>query len=429
MPAIDFSKAYLETLLRTERLPKPELAAYQAELLRRFLDHAEANAPFYRGRLPGGPIDVESAAWLSIPTIDRRTLAQEGANLRARQLPEGHGRQERTSSGGSTGAPVESALSGLESYGRVAITYRTFTSHALDPGLPMFQIRNKAYAAGWTDALVFRKWAYPWLPEAELGDRVFLDIELPPDEQLERLAERAPAYVNTLPSNLLRLVLEARRSGKRPRLPAILTVAEYLPPEVARAAEEAFSGRVIDILTSSEAGPIAIECASSKCLHVQSERVLVEILDAEGRPVAAGETGEVVVTPFYNYAMPLIRYRSGDYVVKGGECACGRSLPTIERFAGRKEHRFTFPDGTSKLPPIDRVAISEAIGHDAWQLAQVGPAAAELRYEPSPAVVAGRLLDHVVAGLGDGWRIGLVERPSVPKTGGGKRHHVVNATA
>jgi phenylacetate-CoA ligase len=433
LSATDFSKAYLETLLETERLPKADLTAYQADLIGKFLDHARTNVPYYRDRLPGGSVDVGSPDWHAIPTINRSTLASHGDELRAERLPEGHGAGDHTSSGGSTGAPVVNQLSRLESYGRVAITYRMFTGHGLDSGLPMVQIRNKAYAAGWTDALVFRKWAYPWLPEAELGDRVFLDIDLPPGEQLDRLSELAPAYVNTMPSNILRLVLEARRTGKRPHIPEIFAVAEYMPPEVTRAAEDLFGGRVVDILTSSEAGPIAIQCPDNRRLHIQSERVLAEILDADGRPVAPGETGEVTVTPFYNYAMPLVRYRSGDFVVAGGDCPCGRTNPTIERFAGRREHMFRFPDGATKLPPIDRVATSEAVGHEAWQLVQTGPGAAELRFEPrqdSGATADTALLRRLAHdALGDGWSVAAIETASVPRTSGGKRHFTLNATA
>jgi phenylacetate-CoA ligase len=429
--ADDFSRAYLDTLLRTERLPAAELAAYQSDLLRRFLDHAGDHAPFYRGRLPRGPIDVESESWLGIPTIDRATLGRHVTELAAERMPEGHGQQERTSTGGSTGTPVISSLSGLESYGRVAITYRMFAAHRLDLAMPMFQIRNKGYAANWTDALVFRKWGYPWLPEAELGDRIFVDFELPPAEQIARIETRAPAYLNTLPSNLLRLIVEARRSGRRPSVPAIFTVAEYLGPEVAAMAGETFGAKVVDILTSSEAGPIAIQCGESGLYHLQSERVLAEVLDTEGRPVAPGETGEVTVTPFYNYAMPLIRYRSGDFVVKGGPCPCGRSLPTIARFAGRREHMFRYPDGSARLPPIDRVRIYEALGHEAWQLAQTAPGVAVLRHEASARMPAIRnaLFHQLESALGAGWTIELEEAVIVPKTKGGKRHFCVNETA
>lgn len=382
MPPSDFRKAYTETLLTTERLPERELAAYQDDLVDRFLCHAAENVPYYENLSVPRPFDVASAAWQAVPRMDRATVAAHGERMRARAMPSGHGRSVATSSSGSTGNPLGTAVSDLESLGRVVVTYRMFENFGMDPALPLFMIRPKASGVGWTDDLVYRKWSWPWLPEEELGDRLFVDIETPPDDQLTRLGERAPAYVNTLPWNILGLGLAARRTGRAPSLPLIASVAEYLAPEVGKLAAEMFGSRVIDILTSSEAGPIAIQCPESHRLHIQSERVLVEILRDDGTPCEPGETGEIVVTPFYNYAMPLIRYRSGDYVVKGGACSCGRTLPTIDAIAGRKEHMFRYPDGSRRLPPIDRVSITEAFGHDRWQLVQNGEGTAELRHEP-----------------------------------------------
>ncbi len=43
-----------------------------------------------------------------------------------------------------------------------------------------------------------------------------------------------------------------------------------------------------------------------------------EILDEKGKHVKKGSAGEIVVTGFYNYAMPFIRYRTGDIAVYGG---------------------------------------------------------------------------------------------------------------
>ena len=45
----------------------------------------------------------------------------------------------------------------------------------------------------------------------------------------------------------------------------------------------------------------------------------VEILDQNGQHVQIGEIGEVVVTSLYNRAMPLIRYKTGDFAEFGGK--------------------------------------------------------------------------------------------------------------
>jgi phenylacetate-CoA ligase len=72
--------------------------------------------------------------------------------------------------------------------------------------------------------------------------------------------------------------------------------------------------------------------------HIQSEVCLVEVVDQNGRPCQPGEVGEVAITTLHNFVMPLIRYATGDLArnLQGldgrpGPCACGRTLPLIER--------------------------------------------------------------------------------------------------
>lgn len=247
---------------------------------------------------------------------------------------------------------------------------------------------------------------------------------------MARLAEEAPAYVNTLPSNILRLAVEARRNGVRSSLPIIISVAEFLPPEVKAIAGEVFSSRLINILSSAEGGVIAIECKHSGLLHIQSEQVLAEIIGDDGRPCETGGIGEVVITPLYNYATPLIRYRTGDYVERGPACACGRTLPTIARIVGRREHMFRFPDGRRALPSIDRVKVTELLGHEAWVLAQTGGAEAELRIAGDGC--QGReaeLMALAEAATDCAFSLAIRKVDSQPLTSGGKRHFTINEVA
>ena len=121
--------------------------------------------------------------------------------------------------------------------------------------------------------------------------------------------------------------------------------------------------------SAAEVGYIALQCPERPHYHVQSESVLVEVLDAQGRACEAGETGAVVVTVLHNFAMPLIRYEIGDYAELGERCVCGRGAPVIRRILGRAKDALTLPSGvkshawlgTDVIAAIDAVVQHQVV--------------------------------------------------------------------
>ena len=97
--------------------------------------------------------------------------------------------------------------------------------------------------------------------------------------------------------------------------------------------ETGWGARVIDHHGLTEVGPISFECWESPgALHVNEAEYICEILEpGSDRPVADGERGELIVTNLGRAASPLIRYRTGDLVVRrSGPCACGSSFMRLE---------------------------------------------------------------------------------------------------
>jgi len=88
-------------------------------------------------------------------------------------------------------------------------------------------------------------------------------------------------------------------------------------------------------------GPgVGFECQEQNGLHIWEDHFLVEILDPEGEPCAAGERGELVLTTLTKDAMPLLRYHTGDvtYILEDGDkCSCGRTSRKVHRFLGRAD--------------------------------------------------------------------------------------------
>jgi phenylacetate-CoA ligase len=63
----------------------------------------------------------------------------------------------------------------------------------------------------------------------------------------------------------------------------------------------------------NEAGPIAVADARAGGHVLLQHRLYVEILDDAGRSLPSGERGEVTLTGGFNFCLPLLRYRTGDY--------------------------------------------------------------------------------------------------------------------
>ena len=97
--------------------------------------------------------------------------------------------------------------------------------------------------------------------------------------------------------------------------------------------ERSWGARVIDHHGLTELGPVSFECWEAPgFLHLNEERFLCEVLDPQSlEPLPDGERGELVVTSLGRTASPVLRYRTGDMVVRRSEpCACGRTWARLE---------------------------------------------------------------------------------------------------
>ncbi|MBK1826782.1 phenylacetate--CoA ligase family protein [Haloferula rosea] len=87
-------------------------------------------------------------------------------------------------------------------------------------------------------------------------------------------------------------------------------------PEVRARIEAAWHARVYDHHGMTEIGPVSVSSESDPdLLLLRHESYFCEVIDPDtGQPVAAGETGELVLTTLGRHGSPLLRYRTGDLV-------------------------------------------------------------------------------------------------------------------
>ena len=104
-------------------------------------------------------------------------------------------------------------------------------------------------------------------------------------------------------------------------------------PSTRQRIEQAWGAHVIDQYGLTEVGPVSFECWEGPgSLHVNESEFICEVLD----PVALvavpdGQPGELVLTNLGRTASPVIRYRTGDIVVRSSApCRCGRTFARLE---------------------------------------------------------------------------------------------------
>lgn len=92
--------------------------------------------------------------------------------------------------------------------------------------------------------------------------------------------------------------------------------------------------RLYDHHGMTEIGPVSVECPLRRgVLHILEEQFLPEVIDSQTlMPTPAGEKGELVLTNLGRIGSPLLRYRTGDLVLRSaeGKCVCGRSDLALE---------------------------------------------------------------------------------------------------
>lgn len=88
----------------------------------------------------------------------------------------------------------------------------------------------------------------------------------------------------------------------------------------------------------------ALECKAHEGLHYWADLFIIEFIDPVTlKPVAPGETGEMVVTSLCKEASPLIRYRTRDLSrFLPGACSCGCAMPRHDHILGRSDDMVIF---------------------------------------------------------------------------------------
>jgi phenylacetate-CoA ligase len=187
-----------------------------------------------------------------------------------------------------------------------------------------------------------------------------------PELIAQQLQQLRPTVITGMPGMLCRVADYIDASGAAAWSPRLLIVSgETLSPFMQRRLTEVFGAPVRQTYASHEFPLLGWECSETGEFHTCDDGVIFEVLREDGSPAWPGEQGQVVATNLNARAMPLIRYRMGDFVIQGEErCACGKPFSTIRAIQGRTIDCFMLPDGRVLHPY--QILTSFIGGADSW---------------------------------------------------------------
>lgn len=409
--------------------PADMLRARQMEQVDTLLKHAYQSIDFHRTRLSAAGYAPEQlltdATWQAIPILTRSEIQQAGDALLSKQIPASHGSAKESQTSGSTGRPLKTYVTDITQFFWHAFTLRDHLWHRRDFSAKLGIIRYwPGNSASPPSGLHFQGWG----PSTDLafhtGPSSVLSIDSSITQQAEWLLMEKPDYLLTHPT-VARALAEHFIEHKLslPSLQEVRTLSEALPLDLRALCQQAWKVPVVDMYTTREAGYIALQCPDYQHYHIQSESVLVEILDDNGLPCQPGEVGRVVITTLHNFAYPLIRYEIGDYAEAGDACPCGRGLPVIKRIMGRVRNMMQLPGGEQRWPLLNYKVYREIVPLRQLQLIQRNPDEMLVRLVTERPVTndeESRLAEAIRASLGYHFALNFNYCEEIPRSKSGK---------
>ena len=315
-------------LLRTQWLPAETLEQQQLRALRAVVAYARNNVPWYRDKLSEIPTLIETPAML--PILEKEQIQKFGDLLISDEFSATELVEART--GGSTGKPLRVLFDAQTQERRNAA-----------------QARSNDWAGARLGMTQVALWGNPKIDSSLKGrlrhyllDRMYFVDTVGFDENSAQefvniwLRENAQVIFGHAHSIYLLAQYFQRSNEQRIRPAGIISTSMSLLNSERELIEEVFACAVTDRYGCEEVCLIASQCEQHGGFHINTDHVLVEIVDADGNACAAGERGEILVTDLTNRGMPLIRYRVGDTATLGNEtCQCGRESPILEQLGGR----------------------------------------------------------------------------------------------
>jgi phenylacetate-CoA ligase len=414
-----------ETFRQWQSWTRPEIDAWERQRLRDIVELAGTTVPYYREQWRS--IDWRSATSPDclevLPRLDKQAVRQnEGAFLVEGLDPKSLW-AEKTSGTTGTSLRIYWPQSMLPKWwALVEVMVRNLAG--VGQPIPRAMIGGRPIVAGNTTRPPYwrfnRRWRQLYLSAYHVSSATAPGY-------FAAIREYGSEWITGYGSAIAALAEAAREAGVPPLAQRTAIVSgDAFNSAMRHDVEQMFLCKSFDHYGQCEGVCMAMECRWGR-MHLIPGVGIVEITRDDGTRCAPGEAGEIVATGLLNDAMPLIRYRLGDYAAWAADqhCPCGNANAIIESLEGRVDDYLVSMDGR-RIGRLSTAMKRSPSIHSA-QIVQDAPGHAFLLVRPSngyrPAD-AEAVRDDILERVGR-FEFDVVEVSDIPRTPQGKTALVV----
>jgi len=324
-----------------------ELKEDQEKQLRHLIDFVCLNVPYYHklfNDLKLSSDDIRKIEDLEkLPILTKDIIKQNWEDFKPVNL--GTMKYSEIATGGSTGTPFNYRQSKYDRFFGGALLYRGWGYAGYELGDKMVFLAGSSLDVGANSFVVkkaheisrnIRKLSSFDMGQGDMQKYANVINSFKP-RFMRGYASSINVFANYIMENDVEIISPS----------AVFTTAEKLMPPMRKNIEEAFGCHVYDAYGLNDGGVGAYECSEHNGLHIDTERSIMEVVDDTGSQVNEG-IGRILATSLHNYAMPFIRYDTGDmgHIVED-VCRCGRGSRLLKEVMGRIVDVLLTPEGKS----------------------------------------------------------------------------------
>ena len=348
-------RIFLRQLREKERWTKEEVQSVQLKNLRNLLIHAYETTEYYKDvfdQVQFNPyLFSHFEELVRIPPIDKECVQENLKKMLSNKYSSSY--RVPVTTGGTSGNQLKFYLQRNFTWNRERAYYDYLFAK-------VGYIAGKSLKAMITNNFIpnGKLWRYDYREKTLLIDTYHLT-----DENCKKIIEQFNKekilFFHAYPSAILILAeyMERHCDWLNYQPKAIFASSENLYMGQREVIERAFGCRLLHFYGHTEMSGAAGFCLQSNHYHIEELYGYMELLDKNNQRInVADKRGEIVVTGFNNYVLPLIRYKTGDYSsFENRSCELEKTCRILKRIYGRWRQEMLI---TSKGNKISMTALN-----------------------------------------------------------------------